>query len=60
MNAAAVLRIVAIVLFFLGGYLFYELLRGDAEAAGYVAAIGPIVIGLALLFTARTLERRNS
>ncbi|AKS41603.1 hypothetical protein [Wenzhouxiangella marina] len=59
MNGAGVLQIMGLVLLLLGGLGIAWQMTGDAPPVVWLGAIGPIIMGIALLLIGRSLRREK-
>ncbi|MBY6205270.1 hypothetical protein [Halomonas denitrificans] len=59
MTGARVLQILGLILLLLGGAAIALQLGGGGSPVAWLGAIGPIVMGIALLIIARGLERES-
>ena len=59
MNGARVLQIMGLILLTLGGMGMAWQMTGEAPPVAWLGAIGPIIMGVALLIIARALGRER-
>lgn len=59
MNGARVLQVLGLILLMLGGAGIAVQIGGNASPVAWLGAIGPILMGLALLFIGRQLQRER-